>query len=458
VRLSTATRERLAFALAGAAALFYVERALAEFQDLGIGRQLEYDYLQFWRAASDLAHGRDLYVAFLTNCPLNEWCRGGYIYPPLFAELFRPLLAFDPYAGAAIWLWVNHLMVVACMVVVYYGLRRWLTPTLAALLAAGWLAFLPLQASLYFMQVNVLLLLLLSLAAVAFVADDRRPAAGAWLATAAMLRVTPILMVPTLLQKGFRRRPLPVIALVITGGLLAIVSWLANPGTPRYFSVVLPRLGNGTAFYENQSVPGLFLRIQDLVMHQRPQPFGLFPIALMALVLGVTWRMSWAVTGPKGRAAVFAAFLAATPVVSSITWQHHLVSEMLAIALLAPSMGVSRAGRGLIIASYPFLWIDIHSTIGIAGSLGLNSGILVGSQVPLFLLFYGWNTVGMTLLWLGALAVLRTLRRELSAVNTEGSGQLRAGHRGRTRSAILDGAAPPLSFGPGSHEGERMTL
>ena len=35
---------------------------------------------------------------------------------------------------------------------------------------------------------------------------------------------------------------------------------------------------------------------------------------------------------------VFAAFLAVTPIISSITWDHHLVTELLVLTLLAPSL------------------------------------------------------------------------------------------------------------------------
>ena len=60
----------------------------------------------------------------------------------------------------------------------------------------------------------------------------------------------------------------------------------------------------------------------------------------------------------RGRAAVFAAFLAAIPIYASVTEQHHLVAELLVYALLAPSLIPGSRPWWLAAVAYPFLWIS----------------------------------------------------------------------------------------------------
>ena len=119
---------------------------------------------------------------------------------------------------------------------------------------------------------------------------------------------------------------------------------------------------------------------------------------------GLTWLFSLSLEGSRQRAVVFAAFLAVTPIISSITWDHHLVTELLVLALLAPSVRPGTGPFWLAVVSYPLLWVPRGVTDGMVSGLGLS--FPEGPATLPFLVITGLNLVGMFLLWLACLGAL----------------------------------------------------
>ena len=105
--------------------------------------------------------------------------------------------------------------------------------------------------------------------------------------------------------------------------------------------------------------------------------------------------------------------------ISSITWHHHLITELLVLALVAPSLRVGARAWWLMALSYPLLWISrdnfdpLVATVGLANPHGL-------AVLP-YLVLTSANLVGMALLWLACLDVLRTARAASSS-RTHGPG------------------------------------
>ena len=97
VRLFTRepTRTRLALLVAAAGLGVYLLESGAQFLNLDVS----HDYVFYLRAAQGLAQGSDIYAAFQQVCPTaGAGCQGFtgyYIYPPLLAELMRPLTAMS---------------------------------------------------------------------------------------------------------------------------------------------------------------------------------------------------------------------------------------------------------------------------------------------------------------------------------------------------------------------------
>ena len=190
---------------------------------------------------------------------------GGYIFPPLLAEILRPLAAIPELLAARIWLGVSHTLLLITIVVLWRALRNLVTPTTGLTLLAAGLLFLPLYESLAFQQVGVLLLLLITLAAGHLRARPRDEAtAGVWLGLATVLRVTPLLLAPAMAwvepragKRGRSLRAYGLLAMSVTVIVLLALLAQLTASTITYFTDVLPRIGGGTDIFENQSLPAV---------------------------------------------------------------------------------------------------------------------------------------------------------------------------------------------------------
>jgi hypothetical protein len=207
------------------------------------------------------------------------------------------------------------------------------------------------------------------------------------------------------------RRSLPGLAALVGTGLVLVAALaLLTPAMAEYVSGVLPRLAGSTPWVENQSLPGALARAAALSASNplMVRFLGVAPLFFTAAIIIVTFLRSRRVEGRRGRAAVFAAFLAAIPIYGSVTEQHHLVAEVLVYALLAPSLIPGSRPWLLAVTAYPFLWISHDDpfawALGIPGPAG-DYALAVVMMVPL-------NLVGMFLLWLSC---QETLRRGLSS-------------------------------------------
>lgn len=396
-----ASRRRLALMTAAAAVAFYVARAALQLASLG-GTSLQFDYLHYFDAGAALNGGADPYTSFLSSCG-QAWCNVGYIYPPLLAEIFRPLALLEPYTGAAVWLLVSHGLVAATILVVHRIVRPWLSVSSEAFLLAAALLFLPLYQNLWFLQVGALLAFIVALSAWTFV-RDREDLAGALVGVAAVLRVTPLVMAPMLVRSRRQlARPVGLAGLAAAVILLLALLQLLTPTTWEFLTRVLPRLGVSTPTLDNQSLPGLLLRV-ELLLGVSHTAIAVATLVLQVAVLAGTWLLSLGVEGARARASVFAAFLAAVPIISSITWDHHLVTELIVFALITPSLVGGGRPMRLALLAYPLLWVNRGLTDPLAGILGLSSAH--GLAVAPFLLITALNLVGMVLLWLACLDVL----------------------------------------------------
>jgi hypothetical protein len=211
----------------------------------------------------------------------------------------------------------------ASLAVAVVVVLRWLRPTswaVAALLFAT-LTFYPLWVDVAQGQANLLVLLLVTVGIVGVLRG--RPAFGATIAAAAALKLTPlILVVWLLLDRRFRAAAFVLggFAFLTCAGLL-----LRFQDTLAYFGQVLPALAGGTAFYANQSLAGVLDR--TLSSNPYTQPWialswvSVFFIAAAAMLIGWWW---WQ-TRQKPAQARGAAFIPLIPLLSSVTWTHHLV-------------------------------------------------------------------------------------------------------------------------------------
>lgn len=286
------------------------------------------DLSAYLAAARDAFHGHPLYAPFLHHPFPDATLRPAFIYPPVFALLMVPLGLVSEPVAAATWLVISQAALAAALLLVLRHLRPpgWAT---TAILCAT-LTFYPLWIDVVQGQANLLILVLV--VAGILVTVRGRPVGAIALGAAAALKLTPLLLLLWLLvERRFREAAwmLGAFALITAGAAL-----FRYDDTVIFFTRVLPALASGTAFYANQSLTGLLGR--TLVANPYTDPWLSLPgervlvIALALLLLGLwIWRTRRAPTLHRAMA-----FLPLLPLLSTVTWPHHLVILLPVIWLL----------------------------------------------------------------------------------------------------------------------------
>jgi alpha-1,2-mannosyltransferase len=290
--------------------------------------------------------GQPLYAPFLHHPLPDAALRPAYIYPPVFALLVAPLALLPDAVANVVWLVIGQAALAAALVLTLRRLRPrgW---ALTAILCVT-LTFYPLWIDAVQGQANLLVLLLVT-AGVGGIAQGK-PTFGIALGAAAALKLTPvILLVWLLLDRRFREAAWMIGAL---GGLTAAAALLRFHDTVVFFGQVLPALSQGTAFYANESLAGVVLRLFSSNPYTTPWvaiswAFLLPGAGAILLIAFWFWR-----TGHQPALVRSLAFIPLLPLLSSVTWPHHLVILLpvvwvAAIALaerdwpLAPTLGMA---------------------------------------------------------------------------------------------------------------------
>jgi alpha-1,2-mannosyltransferase len=285
-------------------------------------------------------HGGQVYDYLLPGTPY------GFTYPP-FAALCMLPMALVP-RGVAVAL-AFALNVAASL----YLLRR-LVPEWPPLVAMCLFVMLePVRDTFSLGQVNLLLL--------ALVLTDLRPhrLSGVGIGLAAAVKLTPALFIGSLLlARRWRAAGTATgVALAATGA-----GWLMAPGpSRRYWTAALwdtRRVGE-PGYISNQSPRGMLARLGD------PGHQFLWPL-LVLLVLAVwVYRVRRAPTP----LAAFALTGAAACLVSPVTWVHHLV-------WLLPALALARSAVAYVVLCSSVVWLwrfDVPGRPGIVGFLGSNA-------------------------------------------------------------------------------------
>ncbi|HEY0492523.1 MAG TPA: glycosyltransferase family 87 protein [Candidatus Dormibacteraeota bacterium] len=391
----TGFRERLLLALVLVICCYYVLWSIEQWFSLDAAA-LRFDFVNYFGGAQAAAHGGDIYADFKRSWGTQAWVVA-YIYPPFFALLLAPLTPLGLVAAGRIWLLFVHLAFVLALTLILRAHPE-LSKTGRRLFLLAALSFMPVYLNLKFQQVATLWLLLLVGTLLAAL-RRRESTAGLLLALAASLKVTPVFLIPLLFR--LRRRRLALLGAAMLA-LVTAITVLASPGSWQFFTVVLPRIGLGTANWDNGSIDGLVSRVVEYapgIAGSATQPLAKFVIAV-AVVVVIGWTL-WSARGGADSAWTlrlgFAALITSLLIVSSVTWQHHLVTLLLpiatAIAWITARHAPARYGWWLA-AAYALCWMDRRA-------FPLPSDLLVHSplQAALVLLGTSVKLAGLLLVW-----------------------------------------------------------
>jgi hypothetical protein len=258
-----------------------------------------------------------------------------YIGSPATALLYAPFVPFGHDFAATSYRIVQVVLMAASIVIVAFALpRRSRLPAL--LVGAGALLWgYPFVESIGLGQVDGFVMLALAIAIWASVRDRWR-LVGAALGIAALLKISPVLLLVYLVLRGRRTVILP--AVVSAASLLAVATVVGRPAdTVKWVTDVLPEVSRGGLLVNNQSIPAWVARVigSNVNWLSLDADLGawrflsfLVMIAGVAAVYLVCRRRAFV---PLELGAVILVALLAGP----ITWDHYPTWAVLTLVLMA---------------------------------------------------------------------------------------------------------------------------
>ena len=359
-------------------------------------------YEDFWvylRAAAAIASGADPYAGSSGTSIVHNT---GYIYPPLLAWLAQPFNNFHLGTQALIGWAVLQLCLFGALVIVKQALcARWEMTALVALAAitSYWV-----RRDLFEGQVDLVILLLVAVWFWAWVRG------GDWwggvaLAAAVAMKVVPVVL---LLLPLARRRWQMLVAAIVAG--LALFLTLL-PLNVEYATKVLPYLPGVSGDPESQSPASMLLRILEPdALYGRPDQLGSwFHFFVVVVALGFAAATAWWLRSPAvdwpSRAVEGAAGVALLPLLTPVTWGHHLVIELIPLFVLT---WVAIQAREPKLGLLAFLaWILANPVHLVFMSVYLN-----GNKTPVLMnIWVELPVVGIVMLWWLCLTALRVAPR-----------------------------------------------
>ena len=361
------------------------------------------DFTAYLRAASDLWNGRPLYATFLHHPFPDATLRPAFIYPPAFAVLVSPLALLPAPIAAVLWLLLCQLCLLSALGLVVRAQPP--GPWVLTAIVCATFTFYPLWIDAIQGQANLPILLLVTAGILGTIRG--RPAWAAAIGIAAALKLTPLLLLAWLLvERRFRA------AFFLLAGFLLVTAAGAAirfDDTRTFFTQVMPALARGTAFYGNHSLSGLLTRVLSRNSYTEPWVATSFAgvVALLAAVLLFGWWL-WRARRDTPLAGVMA-FLPLLPLVSTVTWSHHLVI-LLPVVWLAI---ISLARRGWPLAETlglgaTTLLLTLVARWPVGPVFGEPGFITAQTMDPLVFLFANGLFIGTLLLFLTAPWLLRS--------------------------------------------------
>lgn len=315
------------------------------------------DFWILFRGARDWFRGGSLYdlVAVKTN-------HFGHVFkvPPFYGMLFVPFVQQD---GLTILYWhrvINMLLVSLILVVM---VRSFKIPLLSVL-GVGLLMIVtmrPLADTVAYGQIDIMLLLLLTLA---LVASQRQHdmLAGAAVALGTLFKLYPVLLLAFFVAKRQWRALIGfALAMIICNGIaIAVMGWEMHR---IYLFEVVPRIGGGTAWVENQTLNGFLSRVYapDMSASIFVHPLVTLLTYLFAglATLGATY-LAWqgAERDSPRYMLQFSTFVILMVLVVPAAWMHYQTIVILAfvsILVYAGDLGLFRWGAALTGVAYALI-------------------------------------------------------------------------------------------------------
>jgi alpha-1,2-mannosyltransferase len=294
------------------------------------------DFANNYAGAAVLRAGGMLYDA---QAPLLT----GYDNPPLTALLTMPLTFFDLQTAIRLFFGLNTLLLVASVALLFMSMRGYLLTYPYWLIAVALVVNLdPVLDSLLLGQTDAVILMLLVISFWAY-RRGRDVMAGAPLGLAAMIKISPVLLILYFLLKKEKRVFASAVAvmLLLGGASLLLAGFEVHA---MFVTEILPKLLAGSAHVENQSLNGFFNRLfleGQFITGLADVP-PLFQARLLTMVCSLLIVVGAAYLVGTKRASrtdpradlEFSLVVIILPLISSIAWHHYMTWYVLPLLVL----------------------------------------------------------------------------------------------------------------------------
>ncbi len=329
------------------------------------------DFYQEWASARNYWEGLPLYTNHKVTIPRylgltiaspEDLTVEVNAHPPTSVLLVLPLGLLRYQDAVLLWNIVSLMMLGASLYLVWRGFRIslspwWLFPLITSLLVCA-----PLIQQVFFAQLNLLILLLLT---GTWAADrSRRPIlAGTLLGAATAIKLFPgLIFFYFIMRKQWKVVIIGALTVILLTGLTAAVFGLESYRA--YYKEVLPRVAGFRGNWLNASLMGFWVKLFDPPPNNR-QVEPLWRSAVVArlgtVVCCTAVLITLALVVRRARTTIeldlaFGLSLTAMLLVSPITWDHYLVLLLVPIAAtwiaLPPSVGARVLFAAVLIACW----------------------------------------------------------------------------------------------------------
>ena len=297
---------RIAIVIAAVVAFEAIGQA---FVSLGVSN-LGYDFEAYLRAASRVLHGAPLY-------DLSVNTAGGFaifLYPPPFG------LAFTPFAltarAIALWQWESLLVASLAVAIAILPVQRRIRWILLGLCVINW----PVLYSILLGQVGTILLLLF---AIGWRWRDKPLALGLSMATGALIKVQPVILLAWAGATGRWRAVAVALGSLVVAALVATVAF--GPGVWSDYLALLGRVNSSVTTPNGFSV-GAILYQAGVAEGTARTVQTVTTLAVVGVVIVAILRASAEVS--------YLTTVVASQVLSPLVWDHYAVVLILPVAWL----------------------------------------------------------------------------------------------------------------------------
>jgi hypothetical protein len=266
-----------------------------------------------------------------------------YLYPPLLADILRPVSGLPAHLAAILWRVFNLALVLVSVILIAHMMRVPILSFEFSVLALAAYSFWPIHETVADGQISIVMLALWAVGIVAY-CDDCIVLSAAAFALATAFKITPILILPLFFIWKDRKWLVAFLAFLL--GLVLAMATINGLPMVKTYAAVMSAMGDGAPAMQNKSLSSLvawayygrlfsLLSVHEILTNP-PRALLIAEKTISGsfylLSLWPVWRSRHQL-GLSSKAATIAIFGLITACVSPVSWRHSYSVAFIALAV-----------------------------------------------------------------------------------------------------------------------------